>query len=113
MKLRFILLLLSAIVFFSCKTIRTLKQLPPASPETSGLLTQLLQQHPDWFEPFIKDKDRYKIQIIYTQIDRRANNKPVFTDYYFNVNATNYFYPASTVKMPVALFALEEIKKLK
>ncbi|HYF31524.1 MAG TPA: serine hydrolase [Chitinophagaceae bacterium] len=84
-----------------------------ASADSSGLLAQLLRQHPAYFEPYINDKERYKVQIIFTQIDRRANNKPVFTDHFFNVNDADYFYPASTVKMPVALFALEEINKLR
>ena len=102
------------VLFFSCKTSKTLKQPPDASgaADSTGILAQLLQQQ-EFFGPYIKDKEKYKIQIIYTQIDRRANNRPVFTDHFFNVHTSNYFYPASTVKMPVALLALEEINKLK
>lgn len=112
MKLRCIFFSL-LIPFFSCKTTKTLKPPTATTPaDSTGLLTQLMQRHSAFFEPYLKDKERYKIQIIYTQIDRKANNKPVFTDHYFNVNTSDYFYPASTVKMPVALFALEEIKKL-
>ncbi|HEX6180273.1 MAG TPA: serine hydrolase, partial [Chitinophagaceae bacterium] len=115
MKIRFVLFCLIILVF-SCKTTKTVKQ-PNATPDTSAdsssLLAQLLQQNVAFFEPYLKDKEKYKIQIIYTQIDRKANNKPVFTDYFFNVDPSAYFYPASTVKMPVALFALEEINKLK
>lgn len=119
MKLRPIFFLLPALIFLSCKTTRTVTQ--PASgvsstastPADSSLLVQLLQDNAAFFEPYIKDRERYKVQIIFTQIDRRADNTPVFTDHYFNVSAGSYFYPASTVKMPVALFALEEIRKLR
>ncbi|MBC7850788.1 MAG: serine hydrolase [Chitinophagaceae bacterium] len=57
--------------------------------------------------------DSLRLQIIYTKIDRSDANKPIFTDYYFNVSADQYFYPASTVKMPVALLALQRLNELK
>ena len=84
---------------------------PPPSPE--NFLENLFAKYPQYFGSILQNKDAYKVQVIYTQIDRKANNDPVFTTYDFNVNPGNYFYPASTVKMPVALLALEEIKKLK
>jgi len=76
-------------------------------------LENLLQQYPQYFEKILKGRDSLKVQIIYTQIDRDASNEPSFTDYYFNVDSTNYFYPASTVKMPVALLALQKINELR
>ncbi|QJD81248.1 serine hydrolase [Spirosoma rhododendri] len=57
--------------------------------------------------------DRYRLQIIYTQIDRDRANKPTFTNYYFNVDSTVYFNPASTVKLPLALLSLEKLNGLK
>lgn len=50
----------------------------------------------------------YEVQIIYTQINRR-NDSISFTDYEFQVNDSSYFYPASTVKFPVAVLALEKL----
>ena len=58
-------------------------------------------------------KPEHKVQIIYTQIDRRKNGKPEFTDHYFNINDSSYFYPASTVKLPVAVLALQKLNELK
>src|SRR5574343_1772212 len=46
------------------------------------------------------------------EIDRNATNEPRFTDHYFNVGSDLYFYPASTVKMPVALLALQRLREL-
>ncbi len=63
--------------------------------------------------PFLAQKDELKIQIIYTQINRDAGNNPTFRDYFFNVNPAHYFYPASTVKMPAAILALEKMAKLR
>ena len=55
--------------------------------------------------------DNYQIQIKYTQIDRK-NDSVIFTDYDFQVNDSMYFYPASTVKFPTAVLALEKLNKI-
>ena len=56
--------------------------------------------------------DKYRLQILYTQIDRDSSNQPHFTSYAFRVNKQEYFYPASTVKFPAAVLALEKLNKL-
>lgn len=53
------------------------------------------------------NKDDFKVQIIYTQIDRDEFSKPLLNNFNFNLNEEEYFYPASTVKLPVAILALE------
>lgn len=55
----------------------------------------------------LADVDKYQVQIIYTQIDRNEHGVPMFTDFMFNLDDDHYFYPASTVKLPIALLALE------
>lgn len=54
--------------------------------------------------------DQYEVQIRYTQIDRK-NDSIHFTDYDFQVNEKDYFYPASTVKFPIAVLALERLNE--
>ncbi len=54
---------------------------------------------------------KHEVQITYTQIDRR-NDSILFTDYNFQVEENNYFYPASTVKFPAAVAALEKLNEL-
>jgi hypothetical protein len=61
------------------------------------------------FDQVLKNAEKHKVQIIYTQIDRDENNKAVFRTHTFRVNPNEYFYPASTVKLPVAAMALEKI----
>jgi hypothetical protein len=46
------------------------------------------------------------VQILYTRIRRTADSIR-FTDYSFRTNNKRYFYPASTVKFPIAALALE------
>lgn len=54
----------------------------------------------------------YELQIRYIKIDRDEVGNPILTSYEFRVDDTTYFYPASTVKMPVAFLALEKLNKL-
>jgi len=75
-------------------------------------LTTLLQQYPQYFDSILRRKDDLKLQIIYSRIDRDKNNRPSFTDFYFNRNDSNYFYPASTVKFPTAVLALQKLHEL-
>ncbi|MBI1780656.1 MAG: serine hydrolase [Sphingobacteriales bacterium] len=81
--------------------------------KTDPFLKNLLSKYPQYFDLLLKNADSLNVQIIYTQINRDKNNIPSLTDYYFNVNSNKYFYPASTVKMPVALLALEKLNDLK
>ncbi len=100
------------------KTINTAKvNIPvaaiPDKAKTDALLTNLLKQYPQHFDSILQHKQDWNVQIIYTQIDRDANNTPQLTNYYFNVNPDNYFYPASTVKLPAAILALQKLNELK
>jgi hypothetical protein len=60
----------------------------------------------------LNQPDTFQYQIIYTQINRDKNNQPQFKNYYFNVDRNRYFNPASMVKLPTALLALEKIHTL-
>lgn len=63
--------------------------------------------------PILKQKEKYKVQIIYTQINRDQENKPQFKKFEFNLNDNAYFYPASTVKFPLTILALQKLNELK
>ena len=76
-------------------------------------IEQLLNRYPQYFNDILNHKDAYNVQIIYTQINRNENNIPVLTSHYFNVNRDKYYYPASTVKLPTALLALQRLNELK
>lgn len=80
---------------------------------TDSFLEDLLRQYPAYFDSILQNREALHVQIIYTRIDRKANNDPVFTDFCFNVDSQSYFYPASTVKMPTALLALQRLRELK
>ena len=76
-------------------------------------LENFLKQHPKEFGEIVAHPNDYRVQIYYTQIDRDVNNVPHFKDFSYRLNNNEYFYPASTVKMPMAFLALEKINNLK
>lgn len=85
-----------------------------AQPRTDAFLTNLFAKNPHpVFQEVILNPDTYRLQIIYTRIDRDKRNVPTFTHYYFHVDSTEYFNPASTVKLPLALLSLEKLNRLK
>jgi|SRR6185312_4209054 len=76
-------------------------------------LKNLLESHPELFGHVLNHPTHNEVQILYTQIDRDKNNVPHFTSYSYRLNVHHYFYPASTVKLPTAIFALEKLNGLK
>ena len=85
----------------------------PGQSVTDSLLNKLLEANPDpVFQQIIKDPQAFRLQIIYTQINRDANNKPSFKNYYYNLDPELYFNPASTVKLPLALLSLEKLNDM-
>jgi hypothetical protein len=57
------------------------------------------------------DPETYEVQIRYSRILRKGDSV-TFSNYDFRVDSSRYFYPASTVKFPVALAALEKLNEL-
>jgi hypothetical protein len=83
-------------------------------PKTDSVLQHILQQNSNpLFQQILTQKDSIRVQIIYTQISRNKNNQPDFKNFYFNVDTNLYFNPASTVKLPLALLALEKLNQMK
>jgi len=78
-----------------------------SSKQEKNLVTQLLSGSNEVVERVMTQPEKYRVQILYTQIDRDENQQPTFTSHRFRLNPDEYFYPASTVKFPAALMALE------
>ena len=79
----------------------------------TNILEQLLLAHPEKFKKLTDHPEKYRLQILYTQIDRDANNKPSLTTYSYRADTNEYFYPASTVKLAASVLALEKLNTLK
>lgn len=83
-----------------------------AQPRTDTLLQRLFSQGSPALQHILQYPDSFRYQLIYTQIDRDAKNRPHFKHYYLHVDPDQYFNPASTVKMPIAFLALEKLNEL-
>ncbi|MFX0558237.1 serine hydrolase [Maribacter sp. CXY002] len=96
-KIPYLLLLL---LIFSCKK---------ENANDNLLALALSSSHPN-IKKVMDNIDAYEVQIRYTKIDR-IQDSVIFTDYDFQVNSNNYFYPASSVKFPIAVLALERLNQ--
>jgi hypothetical protein len=93
------------LIFQACKTGKTVVA-------NENFLENLLAQRPEAFTQVLNNRDSFRVQVIYTRIDRDKNNRPRFTDFPLHLKPDEYFYPASTVKMPMAFLALEKLNQL-
>lgn len=116
--LGFIFNVLVAISLISCKPTRMamtpaleFKEQVPLYSRTDAAFQALLTRLDPGLLPVLTDAER-QVQVIYTQIDRKKNNTPRFSHYYYGVQPERYFYPASTVKLPAAVLALQKLKEL-
>ncbi len=82
------------------------------SQEWNGSLEEFLNGRGGILAQVVSEAERHRLQIIYTKIERDDRGKPTFRTYGFRLDEHEYFYPASTVKLPAALAALEKIRAL-
>ncbi|MFN4256652.1 MAG: serine hydrolase [Saprospiraceae bacterium] len=102
------LLLAASFVFANCKSGQKMAAVLKGD---DPLRTALRVRHAD-FDSVLARPNVYEVQILYTQIDRDEFQRPHFTTYSIGADSTRYFYPASVVKLPLALLALEKINYL-
>src|SRR5439155_4228879 len=84
-----------------------------AQPKTDTLLQNILSaNNSKELVQVLQHPQTYRLQIIYTQVNRDKHNVPMFKNYYYNYDPDLYFNPASTVKLPLALLALEKLNMM-
>ncbi|MFN7703071.1 MAG: serine hydrolase [Chryseotalea sp.] len=103
MRITHFLLSIFLLLMFSCKKTIT---------EDEKFLRNLMETQREQFVQVLDSADVYEVQIIYTQINRDEKNIPTFKSFYYNFDSTKYFYPASTIKFPAALLALDKLNTL-
>ena len=96
--MRYLLFLFCGIIFVSCQ-------------KNSSVFDTVLASKNDTLRQVFDNAEAYELQLVFTEI-KRDNDSVVFEDFNFQVNDANYFYPASSVKFPTAIFALEKVKTL-
>jgi len=96
--------------FAGCNTNKFMQSTHPTS--SNSFLDSLLKGHTAELGPVYSNPEKYQLQIIYTEINRDASNRPHFTDHTYRLDTGAYFYPASTIKLAGAALALEKLNDL-
>ena len=71
-------------------------------------LAAILKSEDTLISKVMNHAEAHELQIIYTQIDRDTSGNAVFKTYRFPEDPKAYFYPASSVKLPIVIFAMEK-----
>ena len=71
----------------------------------------IIKNEDSLIQKILSNKSAHEIQVLYTQIEQNAKGNPHFKELTFQENSTQYFYPASVVKLTRSL-ALEKIRNL-
>ncbi|QYA25466.1 serine hydrolase [Gramella sp. MT6] len=77
----------------------------------NNVLKQVSKSNDTALSEVFKNPEKYEVQIIYSRIIQKEG-ETTFKDYKYRVEPEAYFYPASTVKLPVAVLSLEKINEL-
>ena len=65
-----------------------------------------------YFKEIVKDKEDYEIQVMLTKVNH-DNTKIDFQNYQYQHDENQYFYPASTIKLPIVVLTLKKINDLR
>lgn len=76
------------------------------------LLNRILAEGSPLVQQVIANHEAYELQVIYSEIYRKQDGSVSLTPHELFIDDDAYFYPASTVKFPVALFAVEKINEI-
>ena len=84
-----------------------------AQNKNENALMEIMKQHPAQFDSVLAHKEKYRLQIVYTRIDRDAKNQPHVTTWCLDTGKY-YYYCASMIKLleiPLAMEKIDHIKK--
>ena len=100
MILRVFIVLLFLAFFFNCKEN---KQNP---------VEHALRSSNDKIKKVMEQLEAHEVQILYTEISEGKDGSVEFRDFDFQLDDSLYFYPASSVKFPIAILALEKVNEI-
>jgi len=93
---------LFALLIFSCAN---------TDKEFENPLEQALASENASIKSVMNNLDQHSVQIKFSQIDR-TNDEVTFIEHEFQLDSSKYFYPASTVKFPIAVLALAKLNTI-
>lgn len=86
--------------------------LPALATAQNNVLPGILTHGSSRFRQVIQQADAHRLQIVFTQINRDRRNRPILIHHHYRLNNQAHFNPASTVKLPAAIAALQRLHSL-
>jgi hypothetical protein len=82
-----------------------------ADAQENNLFWNEVREHLPKYKKAFKHYKDLRMELIFTKIERNIFQKAEFTTYHYG-DSVSYFYPASAVKLPLAVFAMEKIRQI-
>ena len=80
--------------------------------QNENVLNAIIDNMGAEFPNIVSNPEKHRLQILYTQINRNQKNEPIFKTFSFGVDTSRYFYPASSIKLPIAVLAVEKARMI-
>ena len=80
---------------------------------TTNPIELIIKKREPQLKPIYKNKENHNLQILYTKVVRDSLGMPSFIQYDYKADNNVYFYPASTMKLPIVALTLQKINELR
>ena len=80
---------------------------------TNNPIESIIKKRVPQLKPIYKNQENHNLQILYTKVVRDSSGAPTFIEYDYKVDNNFYFYPASTMKLPIVALTLQKINELR
>ena len=80
---------------------------------TNNPIELIIKKREPQLKSVYKNKENHNLQILYTKIVRDSSGAPRFIENDYQVDNNFYFYPASTMKLPIVALTLQKINELR
>ncbi len=80
---------------------------------TTNPIELIIKKREPQLKQIYKDKENHNLQILYTKVVRDSLGMPSFIEYDYKIDSNQYFYPASTMKLPIVALTLQKINELR
>ena len=80
---------------------------------TTNPIELIIKKREPQLKPIYKNKENHNLQILYTKVVRDSLRMPSFIQYDYQADNNVYFYPASTMKLPIVALTLQKINELR
>ena len=80
---------------------------------TTNPIELIIKKREPQLKPVYKNKENHNLQILYTKVVRDSLGMPSFIQYDYQADNNVYFYPASTMKLPIVALTLQKINELR